>query len=586
MYWNGNCLYQFMRATSTKKKNRRRLLTWLLIIPAILITGALMSLWYWNTHKKSIIRKKLENAIREKTDGLYKLQYDSMALDEMAGDVSLYNLHLRYDTARYLLTEQNGTAPPVLFSIDIPEINIEGIKTGKAIKGSEIIGKKLEIKDPVIDLYYTYKGKDSLRNTPTREVYEQILGGIKLLQVDTVLLSGAVIRTKSIKTGKMIVEGTNINLSLFNVRIDSNTYADSSRFLFAEEVDAHIGSVNWTSDDKLYNYKGDSIAINSRDRSISMNKFVIKPLLGEDAFVNAIPFQDDRFDLSFSGMHITGVDTKTVLDERLEADAMLISSSIFKVYRDLARPRDNKSRVGHYPQQVMDHIPFRFTIKKVNINDSYVEYKERNDISRQSGRVSFHHMNATLTNFTNDKKAAGQEMVLVANARFLDQTSFTSKWKFYLFHPNGRFDVSGNVGPIPGRSLNVIAEPTGPSHIREGQMNGLEFILQGHDHGMQGSIQLLYDNLKIDLMEKDNATAKPDKKFLTSLVANILIKNSNPKKNEPARKVNVSITRDANRSFFWLCWQTIYKGIRETIGAPDANYRIAAKSSSRNNRKK
>jgi hypothetical protein len=65
-----------------------------------------------------------------------------------------------------------------------------------------------------------------------------------------------------------------------------------------------------------------------------------------------------------------------------------LANQVFKVYRDLARPEDKKNRVGYYPQQVLDDVPLVFNIKKVNVRNSFVEYKERNHITRQSGTCS------------------------------------------------------------------------------------------------------------------------------------------------------------------------------------------------------
>jgi len=297
-----------------------------------------------------------------------------------------------------------------------------------------------------------------------------------------------------------------------------------------------------------------------------MGRFDMKPVLGEEAFVNSRPFQDDRFDLLLTNISFSDIDTKKLLAESLQAGTMTVSSGSLKVYCDLARPRDHKNRVGLYPHQVLDDVPFAFAVKKIVVNDSYIEYKERNHITRRSAKIRFHHVNATLTNFTNNKKATGQEMTAVISSRFLDQTNFTTRWKFYLFHPQGRFDLSGSMGPMDARHVNQLTEPSGPSRIREGQLNGVEFNLHGNDNAMNGTVKLLYSDLKIDVLEMDKGAVEADKKSLASFLTNIVAKNSNPKRNEEARIANVIMARDINRSIFSFCWKAIFKGIMETVG--------------------
>jgi len=53
---------------------------------------------------------------------------------------------------------------------------------------------------------------------------------------------------------------------------------------------------------------------------------------------------------------------------------------------------------------------------------------------------------------------------------------------------------------------------------------------------------------------------------LTSLIANFVIRNSNPKADDEVRVQQVHLSRDINRSLFNLCRKTIFKGMQETVG--------------------
>jgi hypothetical protein len=122
------------------------------------------------------------------------------------------------------------------------------------------------------------------------------------------------------------------------------------------------------------------------------------------------------------------------------------------------------------------------------------------------------------------------------------------------------------MGAIEGKDVNSLAEPMGPASIKVGRFNGLPFDLHGNDYSMNGNVKLLYDDLKVALLEKDKGATETDKKFLTSLLANFVIKNSNPKGKDELRVQRVTLSRNTNRSLFYLCWKTIFKGIRETVG--------------------
>ena len=159
-----------LQGNNHPKTKPRRLRIILLSISLLLVAVAGVGFWYWTTHKNKIITNEIEKAISKNNEGFYKISYDDMKVDEAIGSLSVSNMNLRFDSAVYALTEQEGKVPPMIFNISIPEISIVGVKTQKAFLDKEIVGRRLEIKKPVIDLQYTYKGKDSERNVPTEEV--------------------------------------------------------------------------------------------------------------------------------------------------------------------------------------------------------------------------------------------------------------------------------------------------------------------------------------------------------------------------------------------------------------------------------
>ena len=111
-------------------------------------------------------------------------------------------MQLVYDSAVYISLREKNDVSPTLLKITIPSILVTGVKTPRALLSKEIVGKKLHIINPVIDIFYTKAGKDSARNIPTRDVYQQILGNLNMIQIDTLEITGAQISTRNLKTGK------------------------------------------------------------------------------------------------------------------------------------------------------------------------------------------------------------------------------------------------------------------------------------------------------------------------------------------------------------------------------------------------
>ena len=553
-----------LKKVTATHKGRTMAFSILIFFIAIITAG----LWYWNTHKKGIIRNTLENAVLNKSGGLYKIKFDSLEMDEIAGNLSVSNMYLSCDSTRCLELKKMGKEPSMLLDIHIPEISVSGVKTPRALIDNEIVGRKLEIKDPVINIIYTNSGKDSSRTLPSKEVYEQLLGKLHFIKADTVMITRAQINTISQQTKKTSISIQNISIVLVDVKVDSTSNQDTTRIFFAKESSFTCGKMSWTSASKLYNYIIDSVSISSASSLFLIKNFRLAPTLNEDAFVNSLPTQSDRFDISASEIQMQNINLQQLFEDHIVADNILISGARLKIYRDLAIPRDKKNRVGAYPHQLMQTIPVIFRVEKIIVTNGFIEYKERHNISRQAGKIQYYHVNASISNFTNDKKAIAVNNVMTVemNTRFLDKSPLHVNGQFYLLHPKGRFDLKGTFGAMDATLLNPIIERTGLTHIKSGMINGAEFNIQGNDYVADGTVKMLYENLKVAALEKKKGSSQLDKKGFSSFIVNIIIKNSNPKKNEEVLVEQVHLDRNPNSSFFNFSWKTIFKGLKETVG--------------------
>ena len=125
---------------STSTRRGKAIMAGILLILVIAVTLAIV---YWNAIKKQLIRDQVKSKVREKTERLYNIHYDNMELNEVGGNLSISNLTLQYDSARYLVMKEKKDEPPMLFRIEIPSITVTGIQTPKALLTQEIVGGKL-----------------------------------------------------------------------------------------------------------------------------------------------------------------------------------------------------------------------------------------------------------------------------------------------------------------------------------------------------------------------------------------------------------------------------------------------------------
>ena len=214
-------------------------------------------------------------------------------------------------------------------------------------------------------------------------------------------------------------------------------------------------------------------------------------------------------------------------------------------------------------------MPLLLSLQKVTIAHAFIEYKEKNPKSDFSGKVQFVNAHAVIENVTNDPERIKKDNHCVINfrSRFLDLAAMHARVDMILNNPQGRFVFTGGLDEgFDAQQLNKLIEPMGLAKIEKGYVHHLDFNFTGHNHGSDGKLTLLYDDLKLTLLKKDEEENTLQKKTLASFVANIVIKNSNPSGKKPVRIEQVHYERIATRSFFNLMWKSVFTGIKQTAG--------------------
>jgi hypothetical protein len=103
--------------------------------------------------------------------------------------------------------------------------------------------------------------------------------------------------------------------------------------------------------------------------------------------------------------------------------------------------------------------------------------------------------------------------------------------------------------------------------VNSGTINSLDFNFTGDNLNAGGKLVMKYSNLKVDILKRDKKSNDIKKKGIKSLIANIILKNDNPR-NGDLREVNPHYDRDVQESFLNLVWNTIFTGMKKTAGMP------------------
>jgi hypothetical protein len=138
-------------------------------------------------------------------------------------------------------------------------------------------------------------------------------------------------------------------------------------------------------------------------------------------------------------------------------------------------------------------------------------------------------------------------------------------------HKTGSFTANIHAGAIEYTIANQLAEPLGLFNLKRGDIKETTARMYGDNNKVNADFSMLYDNLYIIPLKKDEeAKSGLKKRRLIGTLANLLlIKEANPDKPGDVRRFNYVVQRKQHPNFFSQLWKTILTGILKTIGAPE-----------------
>jgi hypothetical protein len=359
----------------------------------------------------------------------------------------------------------------------------------------------------------------------------------------------------------------NISIKVNQVVADKIVQLENRPMNYTKEAEMNVDRLSLESKDKTYRFNFDNITINSLQHGLYIHSFDVVPFASEKKFANAFHFQKDRYDLRLTGLTLKNIDMNSLMDKKIEASELLIDNASAKIFRDLHKPLQHKSKVGNYPSQMLMSIDQPINISKVKVQKAFVQYRENESSSDSTGVVTFTNTDFDISNVTNIPEVIqkNNEMNLAFNATALGAIPLKGNFKFLLGNKNGDFSVNGHAKAFDATAMNKISVPMALVEIKSGKINSIEFHFKGNNTSAGGSFLMNYDGMKVNVLKRDKETKQIKKRGLISLAANLVVNNNNS-----GTSVSAHYDRNIYKSFFNLVWKTIFAGMKETLGVPQS----------------
>ena len=390
------------------------------IVLVIVVLAVAGGWFYWQQHKKGIIKNAVENAISKGTDSLYFIHYDSSSIDEINGNASFFNVTLQSDSLQKQLQLFDTASSATIYNIQIAQVSILGANIAGLLSNTSIEANSILIKQPVIYIISSgKKEKKILNSNDSLAIYEKLLGKFKSINAKEIVIANGVLNFAD-KTGAPNTAFRDININLKKFRIDSTRDYQNILSYFVKDVIAKVKEVYIKGDKNQATFT--DVEYNAPGKFISLKKFQQKN--SEDKIV---------FDINNTSINNIVTDA-FVLQQQLKAGSLTSDGGILTFFRKQKTNKDTTS-------------------DEIEIDNNYFDEALLNSVAIKNTRIFIYNRNkpdeAPLT--INNVKFNATGIQTLDSGTHIKNLISNSKWTlsgdgFSFVTENKRYKL--NIGPF------------------------------------------------------------------------------------------------------------------------------------------
>ena len=452
--------------------------------------------------------------------------------------VSIFTRSARLSNIRW----SADTIPTIdsVSSASIEKLTIKGIRIYPFVSDKRIVVRSVLIENG--DLQMLYSPDRQKTNTDTVATFNGI--NIESIHLTNTTFSVA---TDSLTTWTGTID---IKLGMVALTDPGNPLRLSSyEAVYADlELDhAKMSEVNGYNDLQIGH-----LSFDRHRKTLICDSIVVTPRYSKVEYARKRGTQSTWTAVSIPRIEVTGLDLKSHLDTTFTATRITIAHARIDAFRDRRVPLLRKTQIP-MPMSAFRKLAFAVEIDSIVVDDMQVVYEHFAEEAFKPGLIRFEKLNGLFLNVNNrEYDNVPQVTTLDATTRIMGKGELKAHFDFPL-SATARYRAKGSVRELPLASLNPILEHAVFISIESGDLQELQFEFTYNNDRSEGTLEIDYDNLKINGLTKDR---KADTDQFKTLIANIAIRNKR------ARAGAISAERDKRRFIIHFWAASLFDGIK------------------------
>lgn len=545
---------------------------WTVLVLFLLFMAADAVSWYLSAKLRPVISRELKDLVLNSTDSLYHVEFSTINTNYLLGNAAISDVKIIPDTLIYQKLIRLRRAPNNLYQVSLKKLTIRNFHPFSIYLNKKLHVQQLLFEHPsVVMINKQFDFNENHPPRPYKSPYAYISRFLKEVSVHTIDLQNS--RFSYVNNNGPEPETSvadNLDITLKDWLIDANSPADPSRFYLMKDVLVSLNDYRFSTPDSLYHIEMNAFSFAASTGRLNIKKFAVVPRYGEMEFGSAAGYAKDRFSIQLSDISLDRINLLLyVRKHELSAGTMNISNGFVSVFNNNELPSRGVERMGKFPHQLLQALKQRLTIQELGLHNIDLSFAQFDKESRQKGKITFENTSGTIRNATNDPaaKAKNRQMTADLQTKMMGQGKLDVHFDFDLLSPAGAFAYRGKLVGMEGSVLNRITKPLGMVQVKSGVVQQLDFNIRADERQARGKMNFAYKNLSIGLLKKVPGKDHLVKMGLVSMLANALvIRPDNPDGSGKFVAAPVDFRRDPTNSFFSFIWQSLFQGIKYTVG--------------------
>ena len=487
------------------------------------------------------IGKKIQDSFHKKS-GDYQLKIEKVHVLFFNSGIGIKNITL--------LSKTENEGQPVLTG-EIESVKLKGIRLLKAVLRKDIHIREVDIFNSRIIGKFDFPEKTG----PAK--VSQVNIRIENLFVDKLFVD---VKDTLTAQAYWVKDGV---LKVYDINVGKNDTLSPRIF---SQFDFDALEFKTITPDSLYTFSAIGINYSAGTNKLIADSFAIQPNYTEYEFTARNKFETDRVEGRFSQISFFDFSAADFIKSgNLTSTFIEIGELELNVFRDKRKEFRHVKKPTF--QDLIANYPGNLNIDSIGILSGNIVYSEHAEKATEKGSVSFNEIDATIYKITNDTiyKTEKAYFELKANALLMGKGKVAVLLKARIFDNQNTFAINGTLSEMDASELNPVLEKSAFLTITSGKINTMNFSFSANNTKATGNLKLLYQGLHFDVVNKQTGETDAIAEQVKSLIANIVVMESNPMPQEEVRPGIIEYKRDPERFLFNYVVKSLTTGIKTSI---------------------